>query len=106
MIRKREQAAKETGTSSWPDEKWLKAMPVLCEYLTQETYEDGTSRELSKLSVFYQDGLVSVALNDTDQRASLYRSGESVEAALRALEKALTSSQPDWRSWQGRKGKK
>lgn len=106
MIRRREAAASVAGTSSWPDESWLKGLPTICEHLTQETYEDGTSRELSKVSISYQDGLVLAALNDGDQRQSLYRSGEGVQAALKALEKALASPGADWRSWGGKKGKK
>lgn len=106
MIRKREQEAQLTGGSSWPDDTWLKGLPTICEYLTQETYEGGGARELSKVSISYQDGLVLAAMNDSDQRCSLYRSGDTVLQALKALEKALAGPGADWRSWGGKKGKK
>lgn len=106
MIRKRSADPAADPGDHWPDEKWAKGLPILCEYLSHSAYEDGSPRERSKLSIFSQDGLVGVALNDPEEHASLYRTGESVEKALQALEKALGASQADWRRWNVGKSRK
>jgi len=103
MIRRREQSAMAGGPNAFPDETWVKGLPLLCEYLSLGAFEDGTPRELSTVTIRYQDGLVLASLSDHEERAGLYRTGESVQLALKALEKALSGGTADWRPWGGSK---
>jgi hypothetical protein len=78
-------------------------LPILWEYLQAEAYEDGTKRQPSALSVFVEGRVCKVALNDKDVQRSLYASGDTVEEALKALERFLALPKPDWRRWAGKK---
>lgn len=81
----------------------LKAtFPALGEFLTETKYPDGKSRETSTITVFVQDGMVKVCLNDRDQGRVLFRAGEDVVTALQALEDALTGDDADWRAAAGK----
>lgn len=90
----------------FPDEKWSKGLPTIVEYMTQDKWGDGKERELSGVTVKYQDGLILIVLNDVAQRRSLYVSANSVEGALKALEKAVSGPGADWRAWSGKGRKK
>lgn len=78
-------------------------LPIIWEYLCAAQYEDGTKRVPATLSVFVEDRVVKVALNDRDAERSLYLSGETLEEALKALEKHLGHDKPDWRRWAKKK---
>ncbi len=97
-----EKAGKKIST----DEGFGKKFPTLLEYMTTTKWEDGTAREVSKLSIFIEDGLFKCAVNDTDLKRSLYVSGETFEGALRAAEKAIQDTNADWRQWNKGKGRK
>lgn len=73
--------------------------PAIWEYLTLLVWEGGKKRQPSTLSVFVEDGVIKVALNDRDLARSCYVSGASLEDALGALEKALESGEEGWRAW-------
>jgi len=88
------------------DEGFGKKYPTLLEYLSTTKWDDGTPRDASKLSIFIEDGLFKCAVNDTDLKRSLYVSGDTLEGALRAAEKALQSPEADWRVWNKGKGRK
>ena len=90
---------------TWPDEKWIETYPTICEHLGDATWDDGKPRTPSTISLSCQEGRIVVALNDKEMHKSLYRSGESVEEALRAIEKALVDPGADWRAWYGNKKK-
>jgi len=97
-----EKAGKKAAT----DEGFAKKYPTILEYLTTTKWDDGTAREASKLSLFIEDGVFKVAVNDVDLKRSLYTSGETLEGALRATEKALQMPEADWRAWNKGKGRK
>ena len=105
-MKKPESGVTPTWLGKFPDEKWLKVFPCLCEYLADETWEDGTGRELSTLTIKSQEGHVLAVLNDVAMRRSLYVAGESVEQAVKALERSLGSPGADWRPWGGARKKK
>jgi hypothetical protein len=94
------------GPAQFPDDRWVKSMPLLCEYLASDAWDDGKPREQSTVSIKCQDGRVLAVLNDLEMRRSLYVSAETVEGALKALEKHLGSSLADWRAWKGPARKK
>jgi len=106
MKRRELEAAADPASREFPDGTWAKALPRVCEYLSDPLYEDGKERELASVSISLQEGVIVAALNDKDTRASLYRSGSTVLEALKSLEKALEGDKADWRAWGGAKAKK
>jgi hypothetical protein len=94
------------GAGKAVDDKWLvDKVPYLLDALTSVKWDDGTKRERSTVSVFIEDGIVKVCLNDKNLQASLYRSAASILGALQALDKALSpAGDQDWRLW--KKGKR
>lgn len=106
-MRKPEPKQAESGARAvFPDADWEKRFPVLCEFLTAVTYDDGTVRKTSSISIREQDGKVLVSMSDHDLERGLYRVGDHVRGALESLEKALTSPNADWRPWRQQKGGK
>lgn len=88
------------GTRSrFPDDEWEGLFPLVCEYLTTDIYEDGSTRERSGLTIKVQDGKVLVMLNDPSVKRSLYRVGGSLNEALSAIEDVVGSPNADWRIW-------
>lgn len=88
-----------------PDEAMAKRWPTIVEFLTVHTYDDGSPRERSALSLFIEDGTVKAAMNDKDLQQSLYVAAESLEAVLDGLERHLATGKGDWRAWKRGKGK-
>jgi len=78
----------------------------ICEYLTTMSWEDGTPRAPSKLSLSVEDGCILIALNDVDLKQSAYTSSTSLQEGLKLLEGALKGSQITWRPWKSGKGRK
>lgn len=106
-MRRPDETPSDQPAGKWPDGDWAKKLPLLSEHLGDTTWEDGAPRELSTLTVKCEDGRIVVALNDREGHRSLYRSGETVNDALKALEKAVGDPGADWRAWhQGQKGGK
>lgn len=89
-----------------PSDPWLLTnVPSLVEYLADTTFDGGELRTTSTLTIFFEGGLIKIALNDRDAGASLYRSGASIQDALLALQKALGTPDADWRPWRRLKKK-
>lgn len=105
-MKKPEKSVKGRSSKSWPDGAWLDMYPCLVEHISDETWEDGSPREVSTLVIRGQDGRVLGALNDRETKCSLYRSGDTVGEVLEALEKVLEDGIGDWRSWSGKGGGK
>lgn len=74
--------------------------PGLVEMISTTTFPDGKKRIPSKVTVMVEEGIIKAALRDEGMQASLFRSGPTIEAALEALERALSEDNPDdWRPW-------
>jgi len=86
-------------------DKWLGKFEQVSEYLVTTTWEDGTPREPSALSVSVSDGMLLLALNDKDLKQSIYTSAETLQDALKLLEDALRTSRASWRPWKQGKRK-
>lgn len=99
-------AAAKTSGDGWPDEAWAKKHPQLVIWLSDDRWDDGTTRELSSLSLKYQEGMVLASLNDQDGKRTLYKAAGSVAEAIQAIEKALQTGNAEWRSWNHRTKKK
>lgn len=73
-----------------------KRCPTLHAFMTL-TEEDGKPRSPSSLVVFTEDGQWKGCLTEKDANLKLWRSADTLEKLLGALEKALASGQADWR---------
>lgn len=107
LIMKRPTPRQEANVSAdtGPDETWNKRYPTLTRYLVDVSWEDGSAREPSALSITIRDGVVQLACNDKDLKQSLYTSAGSVAEALTLMEKALAAGVDAWRPWKGGKRK-
>ena len=74
-----------------------KRCPTVLQYLTALSWPDGEVREVGSLVVFAKDGLWSIALGDKQTDLQLWGGGDTLEAALMALEANLKLPKPDWR---------
>lgn len=94
-----------TAGEGWSDTTFASKYPHVTEYLTHTTYDDGSARETSNLSVSCQDGWVGLGLNDKDLKQSTYTRAETLQEALKLLETALKAGTVTWRPWGGRRKK-
>lgn len=87
---------------------WGKRYPAVCEFLSASVWEDGSSRELGSLILFWarEDGYWRVCLNCKDSSRVCFVSGDSPEAALANAQKGLESDRLDWRASKGPGGKR
>lgn len=86
------------------DAKTWERFPNVYDHLGHVFWDDGKARTVSTLTVFFEDGLMKVALNDREAECSLFVTGKGFEECLRSLEKRLSGEQaPDWRPWGKRK---
>lgn len=79
--------------------------PALWEYLTLAAWDDGKPRQTATLTVFCEEGVVKLCLNDRDQDRSGWVSAATVETALERLDADLREDEVDWRRPKGRGGK-
>jgi len=105
---KRPDAAKQTpdAIGLTDDAKFVAAFPRVHEFLTCDKWDDGKSRVTGSLSLFIEQGVWKACLNDRDTEASLYVTGETTLACMKALEGRLDGTkEADWRAWK-KKGKR
>lgn len=79
----------------------LASLPLLWAHLTDSSWDDGTARQRSTLTVFCDGGLWKVCLNDREGGRSAFQSGETLEAALEATEHGLEADSLPWRAFTG-----
>lgn len=89
----------------FPDEEFAARYPNLTEFLVTSRFDDGSPRELSRLSWFLEDGMCKACLNDPAEGASLYVSATSFEEATRLLEASCADPGAPWRTWKDKRGK-
>lgn len=78
---------------------WVKDHMRLWERLTEATYDDGTPRETSTLTVMTGDvGGLKVVLNERDLGLSLWATGPDIPECLDTLEVLLGDDQPPWKN--------
>lgn len=99
------QAAEQAGTSRTPskapdDAKAAKKWPMVYACLTQTTLEDGSSREASKVTLFFEHGTWKGGITEPNLECSAWATASTLEGVLDALEARLTSGDPDvWKKW-------
>jgi len=72
-------------------------LAFLEEQLVTLTYDDGSVRRTSTVTLFAEDGRWKGCLSDRDQGMVLFATGDSAAGVLEALDEALGSGHPDWR---------
>lgn len=99
LLRKDSQAkAVDTSSATLIDVKAQKQWPTLWSYMTQSRWDDDTPRATSGLTIFVQDGLFKVLLKENEQSLCLWAAGIGLYPALDAIEAALCTPAPDWRT--------
>lgn len=82
--------------------------PTLWAYLSDTVWSDGSARSTSTITVFAEDGLVKLCLNDREGKRTCWSTGTSLEESAEALEQRLAAGTAEWRGikpkWAGRKG--
>lgn len=73
-------------------------LPAVWEHLTLGQYEDGSPRQRSSLTVFFEDGLIKVCLSDRDQERTAWSSSDELVDAMRGLEQAIVQGTVQWRT--------
>lgn len=92
------------GAIVCPDGEFASAFPLVCQYLTERRYDDGSEREPSTVTLFFEDQ-PKLSLADKDLKRSAYVTGDDWWACLVSLENKLLNNTVEWRNWkpQGRK---
>lgn len=70
---------------------------LLWSYLTDDVWEDGSSRQRATLLLTMDGGVAKVWLNDRATGRSAWSAGETADEALLALEEALATDTVSWR---------
>jgi len=97
---------KATKGYAFEDAAFKKAYPQLYEHFAAMVFDGGEKRELSKLSMFIQDGAVKAFLNEQNEGLSLCVTADSITDLFNVLEAAVGADNAEWRvsPW-GKQGK-
>lgn len=87
----------ESSGGEPPDRDFKDRFPALFEHLTAARYPDGSARRTCSLSVFCEDAMWKMCLNDRDQNMVLFVTEPRFDACLEALELLLQEELPPWR---------
>lgn len=75
-----------------------KKYPMLAAHLTQATWEDGSPRQVSTMSIFTGDGAWKACLRDRERGLCLWVAATAFERLPGALETALGDENTVWRA--------
>jgi hypothetical protein len=98
-------AAAPAGSAAATDVEFAKKYPNLSLLLTCTTLPNGKVRQTATMTIVAESGLWKGGVKDRDHSMSLWRSGETIDGLLTALETALESGQADWRIQESRSRK-
>lgn len=94
------QKAKDvSGSLGKPDSVSKKRFPALVELLTEPTDGEGKDRELSSLTIKWQQGAFVIGIHEPNHHMSLWATGETLEGTLECLERRINADDADWRRW-------
>lgn len=82
-----------------PDGKFSSRFPLIAEFLSTTSYEDGSPRTPSTLSIRIEEGEVRLALNDVDNRRSMFTASTGLDDAMKHMDAHLKSTGGTWRPW-------
>ena len=81
------------------DLTWQQRYPAISEYMLSVTWDDGSPRKPSSLSIrFGSDGVV-VSLQDQELKQGAYTTAETVDEALTLLNDAIAAGKCRWLRW-------
>lgn len=89
--------------------EWGKKYPSVAAFLSDSTWEDGTTREPGTLLLFWEDGLWKGCLHDRTAAMQTFLSALTPSGLLETAEKGLRGDSLEWRKkrpWGSGKGKK
>jgi hypothetical protein len=86
------------------DPKLAGIIPAVVEYMTERITEEGKPRVTSTLGVSCEDGVWKVCLTDRGASSDkfdykIWKSAETLEAALKAIDADLRSGSAEWRKF-------
>jgi hypothetical protein len=79
------------------DAEFTRRWPCVSLLMTALRDDAGKVRTVATLTVVCEDGSFKAGLKERDQQLSLWRSGETMQGVLDALETALESGTADWK---------
>lgn len=79
------------------DSAWGKKHPLLVEFLTACSYEDGAERIPGSVVLFFEGGAFKGCLSDKTTGCVAFRSATTVLGVLFELEEGLSQAKLDWR---------
>lgn len=82
-----------------------KRYPSICELLTDKTDADGQDRDLSSVTIKFQEGTWKGAVHEPNMEMSLWCSSGTLAGLLDVLEERLASDDADWRGWTNKQEK-
>lgn len=98
MALRKVQPSAAGGANAGPGVADAASWPHLLEYLTETKYPDGSAREPSALIIVADGTGWRGCVSDKDNARTLWKTADSVEGLLLALEEALASDDPTvWR---------
>lgn len=90
-------AVSAKSTIGGPDKEFMSEHPAIVEYLTEDKWPDGSSRELATLLIFVEGGCWKCCLNDKARQMTGWASAGGMVSLLEALEGLLAKGGMDWR---------
>lgn len=106
MKRRAKSDQRAKGEYSQHGEAFLRKFPEICKVLWDCWYEDGSPRELGKLTIGLVPDGVNIAVTDPSERLSAFCTAATLNDALKLLEDSLSGSGDPWRPWPASFGKK
>jgi len=89
-------ATKKKGVL-WNDPEFEGNYPTLTLYMVQDSFDNGSLRRTSTLTVYFDNGCLTVVLNDRENNRSCFVASESVFSAFLELERLLCNDEADWK---------
>lgn len=104
-LRKLDPSEREgAGPPRFNDADFRATYPALAEFMFDETYEDGSPRKPSSVTIFVSDGSLKAVLKDADNDRAMWAAGDSWPDLLLTLDCLLDSEDAVWRVDRNRPG--
>jgi hypothetical protein len=103
MLERPVRSASKEKAQALVEDPWIfDHYPLVFEWLSAETWGDGSKKERSTCTFFFEDGQVKLCLSNKDDQVSLWASGDTLEAALGVLNARLADPKAEWRPMGGK----
>jgi len=85
------------------EESFPPELQALGEFLSEETWPDGSERARGSLTMFVEGGKIKVCLSDKDAGALAFVSAGTFDELLQWVEQGIRTQQLDWRAQRERR---